>query len=122
MQLLGTSSTEDGFTEGLGLIDYSVDKFDPKSTEWIRIPHVGFNTVNVRGNGFLFKGLSREVDFYFTHSYKMKCEDESYVSSTCFYGEMFVASFQKENIFGTQFHPEKSQSNGLFLLKNFMEW
>jgi glutamine amidotransferase len=52
----------------------------------------------------------------------MTSENESHISGTCFYGETFVASLEKQNIFGTQFHPEKSQSNGLFLLKNFMEW
>lgn len=122
MQLLGRSSTEDGFSEGLRLIDCPVERFSSKCDESIRIPHVGFDTVEVRRNSFLFKGLSWKVDFYFTHSYRMAGEEGAYISSTCLYGEVFIASFQKENIFGTQFHPEKSQSNGLVVLKNFVEW
>jgi len=122
MQLLGRSSTEDGFSEGLGLLDYPVERFNAECDKSIRIPHVGFDTVSVKKNTLLFRGLSREVDFYFTHSYRMTSENESYISGTCFYGGNFIASYEKENIFGTQFHPEKSQSNGLFVLKNFMEW
>jgi glutamine amidotransferase len=122
MQLLGRSSTEDGFTEGLGLLDCPVERFNCECDRSIRIPHVGFNTVFVKEDSFLFRGFSREADFYFTHSYRMTSENESHISGTCFYGETFVASLEKQNIFGTQFHPEKSQSNGLFLLKNFMEW
>jgi len=122
MQLLGKSSTEDGFTEGLGFLDYPVERFTSECDKSIRVPHVGYDTVEVRENSLLFKGLSRKVDFYFTHSYRMTSEGKSYISSICLYGGEFIASFEKGNIFGTQFHPEKSQSNGLLILKNFMEW
>lgn len=121
MQLLGSSSTEDGFSEGLGLIDSPVERFNDKLLGNLKIPHVGFETVSVVGETKLFEGLSSQVDFYFTHSYRMFFEHQPYVIGTCSHGETFVAAFEKDNICGTQFHPEKSQTNGLALLKNFIE-
>lgn len=121
MQLLGRSSTEDGFTEGLSLIDAPIERFSFEDTE-IKVPHVGFNTVTAEQNSVLFRGLPRETDFYFTHSFRMPCGGNTHVSGTCFHGNTFAAGVERENIFGTQFHPEKSQSNGLMVLKNFIEW
>lgn len=121
MQLLGQSSTEDGFTKGLSFINAPVERFSSEDPA-IKIPHVGFNTVTTKENSVLFKGLPRETDFYFTHSFYMNCNSNSHVSGTCHHGNTFAAGIEKENIFGTQFHPEKSQSNGLIVLKNFVEW
>lgn len=121
MQLLGLSSTEDGFTKGLSLIEAPVERFSLENPE-IKVPHVGFNTVTTNPNNVLFKNLPRETDFYFTHSFYMNCDSNSHVSATCFHGNTFAAAVEKENIFGAQFHPEKSQSNGLTVLKNFVEW
>jgi len=121
MQLLGKSSTEDSFCEGLGLIDCSVERFDQSKYPDLKVPHVGFNTVHIKDGASLYYGFEQDVDFYFTHSYRVFCENDEYVSGLCVHGETFVASFQKGHICGTQFHPEKSQSNGLQLLKNFVE-
>lgn len=121
MQILGSSSTEDGFSDGLGLIDSPVERFNDKLLGNLKIPHVGFETVSVIGETKLFEGLSSQVDFYFTHSYRMLFEHQPYVTGTCSHGETFVAAFEKGNICGAQFHPEKSQTNGLALLKNFIE-
>jgi len=121
MQLMGASSTEDGFREGLRLIDCPVERFDDGTSEGLKIPHVGFNTVSVMQKSKLFMGLDAQVDFYFTHSYRMKYTDQSYVAGICHHGESFIAAFEKEHICGTQFHPEKSQTNGLLLLRNFIK-
>jgi imidazole glycerol-phosphate synthase subunit HisH len=121
MQLLGVSSSENGFQEGLGLINEPIEKFNSPNDS-IRIPHVGFNTVNLATNNRLYRGLKSNIDFYFTHSYRMNYSTEQYITGTCCHGEAFVASFEKDNICGTQYHPEKSQSNGLKVLKNFVEW
>lgn len=121
MQLLGLSSTEDGFTKGLSLISAPVERFSSEDPT-IKIPHVGFNAVTAKANSVLLKKLPRETDFYFTHSFYMDDEGNASVSGTCFHGKTFAAVVERENIFGTQFHPEKSQSNGLIVLKNFVEW
>lgn len=119
MQLLGKSSTEDGYTEGLGFFDGVVEAFDAEKYA-IKVPHVGFNSVNACTDSILFEGIENSSDFYFTHSYRMKSHEDACIGY-CHHGETFVASFEKENIFGTQFHPEKSQTNGLKLIKNFIE-
>ncbi len=120
MQILATVGEENGPTDGLGWIDGSVKRFSLGDSK-IRIPHIGFNSVDFENKSpNLFEGLTKGADFYFVHSYHMICGSNSDVSSWTQYGEKFVSSVQKGNIFGTQFHPEKSQSNGLTLLKNFI--
>uniref|UniRef100_UPI00404763C2 imidazole glycerol phosphate synthase subunit HisH n=1 Tax=Algoriphagus sp. TaxID=1872435 RepID=UPI00404763C2 len=116
MQLLCNSSTEDGFNNGLSFINANVTKFDCQN---IKIPHVGFNQVEKDDNSILFKNICNGSDFYFTHSYKVT-SNEHLNQSICHYGQNFISSFEFENIFGTQFHPELSQNNGLKLLKNFI--
>ena len=120
MQLLGTDSTEDGFTSGLGLICNGVDKFSNRNIENYKIPHVGFNLVHSHPEASLFKGLPQAADFYFVHSYRMLANGLSGIPATCNYGDIFLASYEQDNIFATQFHPEKSQTNGLLLLQNFL--
>jgi len=121
MQLLATSGEEDGLTKGLGWIKGQVRKFDAEAMG-LPIPHIGFNTVffckNEEG---LFSGLGEQADFYFVHSYRMICEDPGDITGSSKYGIDFTAAVRNENIFGTQFHPEKSQTNGLRVLKNFMD-
>lgn len=117
MQLMGMSSTEDGFSEGLKFIDGDVRIFDNKD---LKIPHVGFNQVHFNPRSKLFDGLLDYSDFYFTHSYKMESKNEIN-QSFCNYGNDFIASFEVENIAGVQFHPELSQNNGLKLLNNFIQ-
>ncbi|NQU95474.1 MAG: imidazole glycerol phosphate synthase subunit HisH [Candidatus Omnitrophica bacterium] len=120
MQLLATEGEEEGPTKGFGWIPGRVKRFSPERLS-IKVPHIGFNTVYFEPKSkTLFEGLETCADFYFVHSYRMICEEpEKCVSSWADYGERFVASVEHRNIFGTQFHPEKSQSNGLTVLKNF---
>jgi len=118
MQLMGISSNEDGLNQGLGFIDATVTRFDD---EVLKIPHVGFNQVLISKKLKLFENFNEEYyDFYFTHSYKMKSNSEIN-QNYCNYQENFVASFEVDNLCGTQFHPELSQKNGLKLLTNFIE-
>lgn len=118
MQLMGNYSTEGGKTQGLGLFDGNVEGF--KTDLSIKVPHIGFNNIGAPANSVLYKDVQEEPDFYFVHSYRMLTSESKGVAY-CTYGERFVASYEKENVFGTQFHPEKSQKNGLKLLDNFMK-
>lgn len=120
MQLLGTESTEDGFTLGLGLIPGKIDKFNSQKIKEYKIPHIGFDLVHSQPDAQLFKGLAQAADFYFVHSFRMLVDGLSGKLATCNYGEAFLASYEQDNIYATQFHPEKSQTNGLMLLKNFL--
>uniref|UniRef100_UPI004047B1B5 imidazole glycerol phosphate synthase subunit HisH n=1 Tax=Algoriphagus sp. TaxID=1872435 RepID=UPI004047B1B5 len=118
MQLLGTSSTEDGNNKGLGYINGNVVKFD---NSFVKVPHVGFNQVKVNNKLKLYDGFDDElIDFYFTHSYRM-ISDSDINQCYCSYQDDFVASFEYDHIAGAQFHPELSQTNGLKLLKNFID-
>ena len=121
MQLMGVNSTEDGLTSGLNLIPSKVDKFSPAEIVERKVPHIGFNQVNIDSSGNLFKGISGNQDFYFVHSYRMLPPDSQGIVSTFNYGIDFLAAYESENLFATQFHPEKSQSNGLKLLDNFLK-
>ena len=121
MQLFADESEEDGLTQGFGWIPASVKRF-PSDNLSIKIPHIGFTTVYFEPkNNTLFKGLDGSSDFYFVHSYRVMPRDLKYVLSWADYGERFTAAVQRENIFGVQFHPEKSQTNGLAVLKNFCD-
>lgn len=117
MQLLGLSSSEGGYTEGLGLVDGVMDVFSNKQ---VVVPHVGYNQVLVNEPQRLYHGLKNILDFYFVHSFKMS-SDSNIGQSLCKYSDSFVASFEVGNIAGTQYHPELSQTNGLNVLKNFVE-
>ena len=118
MQILGETSEESPETPGLGLIRGGCLRIDTK----LKIPHMGWNSVAVNGSEpTLFQGIPDGAYFYFVHSYHLRPQgdDAEGVVGTCQYGESFAAAFQKENIFATQFHPEKSQRWGLKLLENF---
>lgn len=122
MQLMARRSSENGESEGLGIIDCEVDRFcfDRTKQKDLKVPHVGFNTVLPRSDSLLFSGLGEEVDFYFTHSYRLQCSETGLVAAKCWHGEDFVAAIERGHVAATQFHPEKSQANGLKLLKNFL--
>jgi len=120
MQLMGSRGYEDGDTAGLGLIINPVDKFSTQEVGANKIPHIGFDIVHSKRDARLFQGLPNAADFYFVHSYKMLPDGLSGKISTCNYGTEFLAAYEQDNIFATQFHPEKSQTNGLVLLKNFL--
>jgi len=121
MQLLGSSSNEEKNTKGLGLVSNKVLKFTNKETKNKKIPHVGFNKVNYTNNSKLFEGIENGSDFYFVHSYRMLAEKLKKDISTTNYGVNFLSYFNINNIYATQFHPEKSQANGLKLLNNFLK-
>jgi glutamine amidotransferase len=115
MQLLFTESEEHGLTRGLDLIPGRVVSF-PKDRP---VPHMGWNEVVQTKKSLLFRDVPQRADFYFVHSYYALPEDSaSEIAFSDHYGR-FSAAFQRGNIFGTQFHPEKSQRNGLLLLRNF---
>lgn len=116
MQILARTSEEGGLHSGLGWLDASVVKLQPGDA--LRVPHVGWNNVSTVRPSRLFKGIDNGAHFYFDHSYRFVC-DSSFVTSVCDYGGAFNASIESGNIFATQFHPEKSQRNGLKLLRNF---
>ena len=116
MQLLASKSFEGGEIDGLGLIDGKVIKIDWSG---VNIPHMGWNSV-VHDNNKLFNGIENNSDFYFVHSYHFVPSNKDEILSTTDYGERFVSGIRKGNIYGVQFHPEKSQRDGLRLLRNFM--
>lgn len=120
MQLMGLNSSEDGRTVGLGLIKSEVDKFSLKEIGPNKLPHIGFDLVHRPPGTRLFNGLPNAADFYFVHSYRMLPIRLTGKSAICHYGIEFLAAYEQDNIFATQFHPEKSQANGLILLKNFL--
>jgi imidazole glycerol-phosphate synthase subunit HisH len=117
MQLLSTSSNEDGVNNGFGFVNGKVEKFESQN---IKIPHVGFNQVKWKGDLTLFSGIASGSDFYFTHSYRLS-NAVGINLSTCKYGDEFIAGFETDIIAGVQFHPELSQKNGLRLITNFLE-
>jgi glutamine amidotransferase len=116
MQLLAESGIEDGETKGLGWIEGKIELMDKSE---LRIPHVGFNEVDYNHPNPIFNGIEESSDFYFTHSYHFKAKNQSEIICRSTYGNAFVSGVCKNNIFGLQFHPEKSQYNGLKLLNNF---
>lgn len=120
MQLLGQSGTEDGDCAGLGFIPASVHRFSRAEIGLLKLPHIGFNHVSSYPHGRLLGGLASPADFYFVHSYRLLPDGLPGTPSLCRYGIDFLAAYEHENIFATQFHPEKSQTNGLQLLSNFL--
>ena len=119
-QMLAQASSEDGLTHGLGVIPGPVDRFTSNELHGNKLPHIGFNRVVMPSNEGLFAGFGDEADFYFVHSYRILLSDMIGQCAICHYGTDFVAAYQRDNIFGTQFHPEKSQTNGLLILRNFL--
>lgn len=127
MQALFEQSSENGGTECLGILDGNVEAFDPSWTDeqgaTIKVPHMGWNTITeLESNHPLWHGIEDNAHFYFVHSYYCAPNDNSQVAAICDYGQPFCASIIKDNLFATQFHPEKSNTAGLQLLKNFVDW
>lgn len=122
MQLM-TKSSEEGKLSGLSWIDAETIKFSFDDKK-LRIPHMGWNEIQIKKFNTIFKTFDNsfdEVDFYFVHSYYVKCNNIEDEVAKCNYGIEFCCSFQRENIYATQFHPEKSHKFGMKLLKNFVE-
>lgn len=121
MQIMAKRSDE-GLLEGLGWIDAEVKKFDETTfTDQTRLPHMGWNDVSPRRNGCLFRGLESDARFYFLHSYYFSPQQEGDVLAVTDYNGSFASSVRAGNVFGVQFHPEKSHQWGIQLLRNFAE-
>lgn len=119
MQLM-TSTSEEGNCEGFGWIEAKTEKFRFNNNN-LKIPHMGWNNLNIKNNNQILNELSENDFFYFVHSYNVQCKNKSDIVATTYYGIDFVSVFNRENIFGCQFHPEKSHDAGLKLLRNFCE-
>jgi glutamine amidotransferase len=120
MQLLGAVGLEDGETLGLGLINEKVEKISFDCNSVYKLPHIGFNQIYFSNPGKLFEGIKTGSDFYFVHSYRMLPVESASIFSTTIYGENFMSAYESDNVFATQFHPEKSQTNGIKLLSNYL--
>jgi len=121
MQLF-TQRSEEGKLPGLGWLDAETIrfKFDPAQSD-LKIPHMGWNTVQVRQPSWVFDGMDEEPRFYFVHSYHVVCQSEQDVLATAHYGYEFASAVGRGNVVGVQFHPEKSHKFGMRLFKNFAE-
>ncbi|MBI2269176.1 MAG: imidazole glycerol phosphate synthase subunit HisH [Bacteroidetes bacterium] len=119
MQLFFDESQEHGLFTGLGFMKGKVEPLS-SITHKLQIPHIGWNTIVAHPSSLLFKNIKpEEMAFYFVHSYYCKVEDEKAKCSNTVYGKSFTAAVEKENFYGCQFHPEKSQRSGLKVLANF---
>jgi glutamine amidotransferase len=120
MQLL-TEGSEEGDLPGLGLIDAETVKFRFDKTESnLKIPHMGWNSVTIKQPSGIFEDMLAEPRFYFVHSYYVRCREEADILATTHYGHEFTSAVRRDNIMGTQFHPEKSHKFGMTLFKNFV--
>jgi glutamine amidotransferase len=118
MQILADKGYEYGEFDGLGWIAGTVRKL---ATDELRLPHIGWNNIRLIKESALLKNFESGPDFYFIHSFAFQVETQKSIIATTDYGETFCSVIQKENIFGVQFHPEKSQNAGMLLLKNFLD-
>ncbi len=117
-QLMAKCSKEFGDHKGLGWIDASVEKLP---VDDLPLPHVGWNDLEIVSEGsILYQEMTGSPLVYFVHTYHIRCHEEALVTARCEYGSPFTASFEADNIYGTQFHPEKSQAEGLLILSNFL--
>ena len=119
-QMLMSSSTEHGGGAGLGLVEGVVQKFGESSPHHLAETSIGFSGVAAHPESQLFQGLGAVTDFYFVHAYRAAPQPGIPTPGFANYGEKYVASFEAEQVFGVQFHPEKSQTNGLRVLQNFL--
>jgi imidazole glycerol-phosphate synthase subunit HisH len=125
MQLLFDVSHEGGRHEGLGIVAGEVVRFDFDPSQFApppRVPHMGWNSIRWRRPCPLLEGLAQGAHVYFAHSYHCVPRDPGVACTTTDYGRPFVSSVWKDNVFATQFHPEKSQAVGLRMLENFVRW
>lgn len=118
LQLLYESSDETPGVTGLGLLKGTINRIP--DAPGLKIPHMGWNSLDVKENATLFKGLPENPYVYFVHSYYLKAANESEVAATTYYSTLIHASVEKDNIFACQFHPEKSSTVGLKILENFV--
>lgn len=120
MQLLSKRS-EEGTRSGLGWIDAETVRFQfPVEEGRLKVPHMGWNTISSLPDQILFSGIPSPCRFYFVHSYHVVCRESASICATTVYGIEFVSAVTRANIYGTQFHPEKSHKFGFMLLRNFV--
>ncbi|MBX2810070.1 MAG: imidazole glycerol phosphate synthase subunit HisH [Cellvibrionaceae bacterium] len=126
MQALLTHSEESGGVEGIDLLSGAVkffgDDYRDGAGERLKVPHIGWNQVTQTLAHPLWQGIDNNSHFYFVHSYYVQAGDGQQVVGHCDYGKIFTAAMSADNLFATQFHPEKSHTAGLQLLKNFTRW
>jgi len=115
LQVLFSCSEEGGLYQGLDIIKGKVERLPPK----VKVPHMGWNQINKKKHTLFYEGIHDKSEFYFVHSYYVDPEDEDVIAITTDYGISFVSSIWRENIYGVQFHPEKSSRLGLQMLHNF---
>ena len=121
MQLFAKTGYESQETEGFGWLDAEVRKINNMNKK-IKLPHMGWNEIELKQDSFLFSRIKNKSHMYFIHSYEFMTKQKDCVVATTNYGNPIIVSVEKENIIGTQFHPEKSQKNGLIILENFLKW
>ncbi len=120
MQLLFERSSEDGDYIGLGLIAGKVEKLNSKGG--LKVPHMGWNQIDLSTPHPIFEGIRHHLDYYFVHSFHCVPTCEEHVLATTTYSEVFSSAVYRGNVLGLQFHPEKSSSHGLKILQNFIHW
>lgn len=118
MQILGNNS-EEGSLKGLGWINGNIKKIQIDKTNQLPLPHMGWNDIHIKNNSKLFFELELNSSFYFLHSFYFDCFDKSNVVADVIYNKKMTCAIKKDNIYGVQFHPEKSHNCGIQLLKNF---
>ena len=119
LQMFADVGYEETETKGLGWISGKVSKLDNQNGKF-KLPHIGWNEINIIKDSKIFKDIKNNSHMYFVHSYELIPNDRSVISATTDYSSNIVCSVEKENIFGTQFHPEKSDKTGLNLIQNFL--
>jgi glutamine amidotransferase len=119
LQMFADIGYEETATKGLGWISGKVSKIDNQKNKF-RLPHIGWNEINIVKDSKIFKDIENNSHMYFVHSYEFIPEDKNVISATTDYASNIVCSVEKENIFGTQFHPEKSDKLGLKIIENFL--
>lgn len=121
MQILSKKS-EEGVLEGLNWIEANTIRFRFDAEQNLRVPHMGWNTIRIEQDSCLFEGMYEGSRFYFVHSYHVKCASDANILLSTEYGITFTSSIMSDNIYGVQFHPEKSHKFGMKLLGNFVEF
>ena len=122
LQILFSESEESEGEKGLNIFSEKIEKFSVFEDKTVKIPHMGWNQVEISQNHFLLKGIKSNENFYFVNSFASKEANQNEIFSKTFHGEIFNSAVGKDNIFATQFHPEKSGKSGLMILKNFLDW
>ena len=120
LQMFADIGYEDAETKGLGWIAGKVSKIDNQNGKF-KLPHIGWNEIDIQKESKIFKDIENKSHMYFVHSYEFIPEDKSVISATTDYSSKIVCAIEKDNLFGTQFHPEKSDKTGLKIIDNFLK-